>query len=102
MFRDRYAVKGGGQFHTEFERFKRSCVDLASEMQCPHHFKNARVEMDGENFGDFSMEVIACCEGFRSRVEEALNELVDARSSKRFVAGTVQTGAKRIRPSPLP
>jgi len=58
------------------ERVKRSCADLASEMQCPHHFKNAKVEMDGEHFNDSSMEVITCCEEFRRRVEEALDKLV--------------------------
>jgi len=68
-----------GQFDTEFERVKRSCADLASQMQCPHHFKTATVEMAGENFDDFSMEVITCCEEFRWRVEEALDKLVTDR-----------------------
>jgi hypothetical protein len=64
------------EFDTGFERVKQRCADLASEMQCPHHFTAAKVEMDGENFADFSMEVITCCEEFRKRVEEALDKLV--------------------------
>ena len=67
----------GGQFNTEFEQVKRSFVDLASEMRCPHHFQNATVEMDGESFDDFSVDVITCCDEFQKRVEEALNKLVE-------------------------
>jgi hypothetical protein len=26
---------------------------MASQMQCPHHYKNAKVEIAGENFGEF-------------------------------------------------
>jgi len=65
-----------GEFDTEFERVKRSCADLASQMRCPHHFKDARVEMAAENFDNFNMEVVTCCEEFRRRVEEALHSLV--------------------------
>lgn len=65
----------GGQFDTEFERVKRSCADVASQMQCPHHFRNPKLEMWGENFDDFGIEVITCCEEFRRRVEEALDTL---------------------------
>jgi hypothetical protein len=49
---------------------------MASQMQCPHHFKNATVEMAGGNFDDFSVEVITCCEEFRKHVEDVLDELV--------------------------
>ena len=66
----------GGQFNTEFEQVKRSFVDLASEMRCPHHFQNPTVEMDGESFDDFSVDVITCCDEFQECVEEALNKLV--------------------------
>ncbi|MGO9245989.1 MAG: hypothetical protein ACLPT4_05525 [Verrucomicrobiia bacterium] len=71
-----------GQFDTEFERVKQSCADLASQMQCPHHFTNAKVEMAGESFDDFSLEVITCCEEFRKHVEEALDALVTHRVSQ--------------------
>ncbi len=100
MSRDRYAVKGGiglsGQFDAEFERVKRSCAGLASQMQCPHHFTNAKVEMAGESFDDFSMEVITCCEEFRKRVEEALDALVTHRvSQQRKDEATLPFRAKR-------
>jgi len=72
-------VAVSGQFDTEFERVKRSCVDLASQMRCPRHYKNAKLEMAGDNFDDFSLEVITCCEEFRRCVEEALNALVTYR-----------------------
>jgi hypothetical protein len=77
--RARREVEVSGQFDTEFERAKRSCADLASQMRCLHHFKNPTVEMDGENFDDFSIEVIACCEEFRKRVEDVLDELLTHR-----------------------
>ncbi len=64
-----------GKSDTEFERVKQSCADVASQMQCPHHFRNAKLETCGENFDDFSIEVITCCEEFRRRVEEALDRL---------------------------
>lgn len=64
------------EFDAEFDRIKRSCVDVASEMWCPRHFMTARVEMDGETSDDFSMEVITCCDEFQRRVEEALDKLV--------------------------
>ena len=67
------------EFDTEFERVKRSCADVASEMWCPRHFMSAKVEMDGESLDDFSMEVITCCEEFRRRVEQALDKLVPHR-----------------------
>jgi len=45
-------------------------------MRCPHHFKNATVEMAGESFDDFSMEAITCCDESPRCVEEALDKLV--------------------------
>ena len=64
------------EFDTEFERIKRNCADVASEMWCPRHFMTARVEIDGENSDDFGMEVITCCDEFQRRVEDALDKLV--------------------------
>ena len=66
----------GVQGNTSFEQVKRSFVELASEMRCPHHFQSATVEMDGESIDDFSLEVMTCCDEFQKRVEEALEELV--------------------------
>jgi hypothetical protein len=48
-------------------------------MRCPHHFKNATVEMDGESLDDFSVEVITCCDEFQKRVEKALDKFVAER-----------------------
>jgi hypothetical protein len=45
-------------------------------MWCPHHFKNATVEMARESFDDFSMQVITCCDEFPRCVEETLDTLV--------------------------
>jgi len=69
-------VAVSGQFDTKFERVKRSCVHMASEMRCPRHFKSAKVEIASENFGNISLEVITCCDEFRRRVERALDRLV--------------------------
>jgi hypothetical protein len=80
----------GQHFNTEFEQVKRSFWDLASQMQCPHHFKTATVEMDGGSFDDFSMEVITCCNEFQRRVEGALNKLV-AQHSLMVVPGAITT-----------
>ena len=73
------SVNMGGLFRAEFEQVKRSVVDLASEMRCPHHFQNATVEMDGESFDEFSIEVITCCSEFQKCVEKALDKLVAER-----------------------
>jgi hypothetical protein len=71
----------GQQFNSEFERVKGSCVTLVSQVRCPHHFQNPTVEMDGESFDDFSIEVIPCCSEFQKRVEEALDKLLGERGS---------------------
>jgi hypothetical protein len=65
-----------GRLDAEFERVKHGCNDLASQMRCPRHFKDAKVEIAGDGFDDFSMEVVTCCEEFRMRVEGALAVLV--------------------------
>jgi hypothetical protein len=67
------------RFDTEFERVKRSCADLASQMWCPHHYKSAKVEMAGESLDDLIMEVVTCCDEFRRSAEEALDALVTSR-----------------------
>jgi hypothetical protein len=69
-------VQVTGKFDTEFERVKRSCADLASQTRCPHHHKNAKVEMSGESFNDFSVEVVTCCDEFRRHVERVLDTLM--------------------------
>lgn len=71
-----YARAVNGQSDTEFEHTKWVCADVASQMRCPRHYKSAKVEIAGEGFEDFSFEVVACCEEFRRRVEEALDTRV--------------------------
>jgi hypothetical protein len=62
------------QSETFFEQVKRSYVVKASQVQCPIHQKNARVEVEGEAFDDFSIDVFTCCEESRQRVHDALQE----------------------------
>jgi hypothetical protein len=92
----------GGQGNTRFEQVKRSFVELTSEMRCPHHFKNATVEMDGENLDDLSVEVISCCDEFQKRIGEALDNLVAQQSlivAPALVITTPNTGIKYSRPN---
>lgn len=72
----RCGVGLSGAFDTDFEQSKRRCANLVSQLRCPHHYKTAKVEMVGENFDDLSLEVVACCDEFRRRVEEALESLM--------------------------
>jgi hypothetical protein len=41
-------------------------------MRCPQHQKNARVMVEGNNFGGVTFEVFTCCEQFRAHVHEEL------------------------------
>jgi len=43
-------------------------------MRCPHHYKNARVEVEDERLNTFYMDVFACCEEFERRVRESLRD----------------------------
>ena len=106
MFRNRHAVPGvalSGALDTEFEQLKQSCAELASQMQCPHHFKDAKVEISGGTLDHFSMEVITCCEEFRRHVEEAVDDLVDApercdkgKMKQRYRSGRSAFGRVRV------
>lgn len=87
----------GGQDNIAPEQVRRSFVALASEMRCPHHFKRAAVEMDGESLDDFSVEVITCCDEFRKSVEEALDRSVGQQNVRAPLAVTVPTHDLRIK-----
>ncbi len=63
-----------GQVELTIERVKRSYASTASQMQCPFHQKNARVEVAGETLDDLNVEVFACCEEFVKRVQDALRD----------------------------
>jgi hypothetical protein len=58
------------------EEIRRSYVSTASEMRCPYHHKNARVEIAGETLDDLNIEVFACCEGFVKRVHDSLRSVL--------------------------
>jgi hypothetical protein len=56
------------------EQIRQSYGDTASQMRCPFHHKNARVEIAGETLDDLNVEVFACCEEFVKRVQDALRD----------------------------
>ena len=56
------------------EEIKRSYAFTASQMHCPFHHKNARVEIAGETLDDLNVEVFACCEEFVRRVQDELRD----------------------------
>jgi hypothetical protein len=53
---------------------ERGCAEIAAEMQCPCHHKNARVYVDGGNLDHLDIEIICCCDRFAKRVREALKK----------------------------
>jgi hypothetical protein len=63
-----------GRVEVTIERIKRSYASTASQMHCPFHHKNARVEIAGETLDDLNVEVFACCEEFVKRVQNALRD----------------------------
>jgi hypothetical protein len=56
------------------EEIKRDYAFTASQMFCPFHHKNARVEIAGETPDDLNVEVFACCEELVRRVQDALRD----------------------------
>ena len=62
------------QVEATVEEVKRSYALTASQMYCPFHHKNARIEVAGETLDDLSVEVFACCEEFVKRVHDALRD----------------------------
>ena len=56
------------------EQIKRSYASTVSQMHCPYHHKNARVEIAGDTLDDLNVEVFACCEEFEKRVQDALRD----------------------------
>jgi hypothetical protein len=61
------------------ERIEQQCREIASEMQCPCHYKNARVYVDGESPDHLEIEIICCCDKFAAEVREALRNPIDQR-----------------------
>jgi hypothetical protein len=75
-------MKLGEQLETAAERVKRSCVMTASQMRCPHHFKDAKVEIEIGRLDFLYIEIFACCGEFENRVCEALRDNLDAVGDK--------------------
>ena len=44
----------------------------ASQMQCPRHQRNARLELEGDQLDELEIEVFTCCGDFAKRVHDAL------------------------------
>jgi hypothetical protein len=47
-------------------------------MRCPHHFRDAKVEVERGSFDVFYIDIVTCCAEFKKRVREALAENLDA------------------------
>jgi hypothetical protein len=71
-------MKLSEQFETATERIKRSCTMMASQIRCPHHFKDAKVEIEIGRLDFLYIEIFACCGEFENRVCEALRDNLDA------------------------
>ncbi len=46
----------------------------ASEMRCPHHFTNAKVEIEVERPNILHIELFTCCEEFEMQVRAAMRD----------------------------
>lgn len=57
---------------TAEENIKDQWTVTASQMQCPRHQRNARIELDSISFEEFEVEVFTCCDDFAKRVHDAL------------------------------
>ena len=67
-------MKLSEHFETATERIKRRCAMTASQMRCPHHFKDAKVEIEFGRLDFLYIEVFTCCGEFEKRVCEALKD----------------------------
>ena len=71
-------MKLGEQFETATERIKRSCAMTASQMRCPRHFKDAKIEIEIGRLNFLDIEIFTCCGEFENCVCEALRDNLDA------------------------
>lgn len=62
------------QFEAAIERVKRDCAMTASQMRCPHHFTNAKVEIEIGRPNILHIELFTCCEEFEQQVRQALRD----------------------------
>lgn len=64
--------KPGKLPETTLEGLRSRYAAMASQMQCPLHQKDARVEVDGDRVEDLEIEVFTCCDEFAKRVHDTL------------------------------
>ena len=65
------------QSEIAIERVKRDCARTASEMRCPHHFKDAWVGVERESSDILYIDICTCCEEFEICVRSALRKNLD-------------------------
>lgn len=80
------------RFDTTVEQIKRNYKTTVSQMRCPHHHKNAWVEVEGERFNTFHIDIVTCCKEFEQRVRKSL---LDTREEASAPYGT---GSKVTKP----
>jgi hypothetical protein len=62
------------QFETAIDWVKRACAVTASQMRCPHHFRNPRLEIEIGMHNILNIEIFTCCEEFETQVREELRD----------------------------
>ena len=62
------------------ERLRDKYAATASQMLCPVHQKNAKVDVALDDYNIPSVEIFTCCDQFRDRVRRAFREGSDAGS----------------------
>lgn len=60
------------QCDTALDRIKHDCATTIFEMRCPHHFKDAKVEIEIGRPNILYIDIVTCCEEFEKQVCEAL------------------------------
>jgi hypothetical protein len=63
------------QCEMAMDQIRSRYATTASQMLCPVHQKNAKVEVETDDFDNLSLEVFACCDQFRERVRRALKDI---------------------------
>jgi len=75
------------QFDTAIERVKRDCAITASQMRCPRHFKDAKVEVERGSSDVLYIDICTCCEEFETCVRKALRKNLDVASHEFLFEG---------------
>ena len=56
-------------------------------MRCPHHFKDAKIEVEGAGFNILHIDICTCCEEFETCVRAALRKSLDDASHEYLFEG---------------